>query len=454
MPIVPEIESVHDYINEPAVISKQNWIFSIVKKEFFSIPFSIRMVSFSLFLFLLWRGLGADVFFSIYIDDIVNNIFRVSIIWAILSLGKMLFSIPVGEIDDHADIKSVLFLSKWVYVITGILYFFAGILKSPILLVIAVLLNGLATATLLTTYQAFIRKHSKKNTRGAVFGLYFSAANLAYVVGALIAAVLIWYIQLPYLFLFISFFAVISFFTDKKLPNLNKTKIKAFLGKDTFIHKFFIEVFSFRSIKRVLLTMKNYSHRLYYALGFEFMFNLLSYIGFIFIPIVSIQNHLTLPQIAIVFAVMRVPYLIDFFTGNIADKTSKRKFLFFSLLFISFLYMLLGYNEWFRSIMTITFAISLWLSIMRPVISAFVSDCVDPKDEWTISGVGEFISKLWEMVGIILFGISSTIFGIQTSFILVGVAIFVFASAWLARRFHVFRKRWSQLIPPTAGPKI
>jgi sugar phosphate permease len=71
------------------------------------------------------------------------------------------------------------------------------------------------------------------------------------------------------------------------------------------------------------------------------MFNVLNYIGFIFIPIISIKNDLTLSQIAVVFAIMRVPYLIDFFTGNIADKTSKRKFLFFVLLFVSFLYMLL-----------------------------------------------------------------------------------------------------------------
>ncbi|MFA7298475.1 MAG: MFS transporter [Candidatus Absconditabacterales bacterium] len=441
MPVMLEVQPANDYPNKPVVITQQNGIFSVIKKEFFSIPFSIRMVSFSLFLFLLGRGLGADTFFSIYVEDIVHNVFWVSVIGAILSIGKMLFSIPVGEIDDHADLKSVLFLSKGVYVITGILYFLAGILTSPVILVIAVLLNGLATATLLTTYQAFIRKHSKKNTRGAVFGLYFSAANLAYVIGALIAAVLISYVQLPYLFLFISLFAIISFFTDNKLPNLSKTKIKAFLGKDTFLHRFFIEAFSFRSIKRVLLTMKDYSHRLYYALGFEFMFNLLSYIGFIFIPIVSIQNHLTLPQIAIVFAVMRVPYLIDFFTGNIADHTSKRKFLFFSLLFISFLYMLLGYNEGFRSIMIITFAISFGLSIMRPVISAFVSDCVDVKDEGTISGVGEFVSKLGEMVGILLFGVSSAIFGIQTSFVLVGIAIFIFALVGLARRFHIFRKK-------------
>ena len=420
---------------------EHNGIIKIIQKDFFSVPVSIRIISFSLFLFILWRGLWADTFFSIYVETIINNIFRVSIIGAILSLGKMIFSIPVWEVDDHASLKSVLFLSKWVYVLTWLFYFLAGIFKAPVLLVIAVLLNGFATAALVTTYQAFIRKHSKKNIRGKVFGLYFSSINLAYVIGALVAAVLILYINLPYLFLFVSLFAILSFFTDKQIPNLDKKKIKEFMGKDTFLHKFFLEIFSFHAIKNVLATMKNYSSRLYYALGFEFMFNLLNYIGFIFIPIISVKNNLTLSQIALIFAVMRVPYLIDFFTGNIADNTSKRKFLFFLLLFISFLYMLLGYNEWFRSIMTITFAISLGLSLMRPVISAYVSDCANPEDEWTITGVGEFVSKLWEMVGILFFWISSALFGIQTSFILVGIGIFIFANIWLAKRFHVFSKK-------------
>lgn len=413
----------------------------IIQKDFFSVPISIRIVSFSLFVFLLGRGLWADVYFSIYIKTIVDNVFRVSLIWAVLSLGKMFFSIPVGKIDDHANLKSVLFLSKWVYVITWLLYFIAGILRSPIVLLIAVILNGFATASLLITYQSFIRKHSRKNIRGTIFGLYFSSSNLAYIIWALLAAVLIKYINLPYMYLFISLFAIISFFSDQQLPSLSKKKIKEFIGKDTFLHKFFIEVFSLSAIKNVLGSMKNYSNRLYYALGFEFMFNFLNYIGFIFIPIISIKNNLTLSEIAIVFAVMRVPYLIDFFTGNIANSTSKRKFLFFVLLFISFLYMLIGYNEWFRNILVITFAISLGLALMRPVISAYVSDCVDEKDEWMISGVEEFVSKSWEMVGILLFGISSAVFGMQTSFILVGIGVFIFASLWLIRRFGLFDKK-------------
>jgi hypothetical protein len=98
------------------------------------------------------------------------------------------------------------------------------------------------------------------------------------VIGALIASVLIGYIDLPYLFLFVSLFAIVSFFTDQKLPSLSKHKIKEFLGKDTFIHKFFLEVFSFKAIKKVIGTLKNYSHRMYYALGFEFLFNLLNYL--------------------------------------------------------------------------------------------------------------------------------------------------------------------------------
>jgi hypothetical protein len=45
------------------------------------------------------------------------------------------------------------------------------------------------------------------------------------------------------------------------------------------------------------------------------------------------------------------------------------------------------------------------------------------------------------MVGILLFGITSVFFGIQVSFILVGITIFIIALAGLARRFGIFKKR-------------
>jgi MFS family permease len=68
-------------------------------------------------------------------------------------------------------------------------------------------------------------------------------------------------------------------------------------------------------------------------------------VGFLFIPIVAIANHLTLSEIAILFAVMRVPYLVNFFTGEFADRYNKKTLLLIVTIFLSFLYALLGYNE-------------------------------------------------------------------------------------------------------------
>lgn len=414
-------------------------IFRIVQKEFFSIPVSVRVVGFSLFVFILGRGLGADPFFSVYIKNIVNHVFLISLIGAVLSVSKMFFSIPVGEIDNHANLKSVMFLSKFTYVIMGIIYVLAGIYGSVILLILAVLLNGFATSALFTTYQTFIRKHTRWGERGKAFWLYFSSINLAYIIGAAISAYLITKVDLPHLFIFIPIFALLSLLTDNKLPSLGKKKIKEFLAGQTFTQRFVHEVFSFRPIKRVIIKLKTYSGRMYYALWFEVLFNLLNYVGFIFIPIVSVANHLSLSQIALVFWAMRLPYLIDFFTWDIAKNGSKRKFLFIILLFLSILYLLLWFNEGFRSIMIITFGISLGLSLMRPVISAYVSDCTRPEDEGTISGAGEFVGKIGETIGVITFWICLALFGLQTSFIIIGIFVMLLAIVGIIKRFRFFK---------------
>ncbi len=440
MPLIPENQFQKKYTNEIFATLREKWVFYVIKKNFLSIPLSIRMVGFSLFIFILGRGLWADVFFSLYIKNIVNYVFLISIIWAALSLSKMFFSIPIWEIDNHANLKSVIFLSKFVYMIMGIIYVFAGIYSSVVLLILAVLLNGFATASLFISYQTFIRKNTRGGERGRSFGLYFSSINLAYIIWAVISAFLITKIDLPHLFIFIPIFAWISLLTDKKLPSLTKKKIKEFLAGQTFTQKFVHEVFSFRPIKKVLSKLKTYSSRMYYALGFEILFNLLNYVGFIFIPIVSIANNLSLSQVALVFATMRLPYLINFFTWNIAENGSKRKFLFVMLFFLSLLYILLGFNEGFQNIMVITFGISLGLSLMRPVISAYISDCTRPEDEWTISGVGEFVGKIGEIIGVLWFGLLSTLFGLQTSFVVIGICIMFLAIIGIIKRFWFFKQ--------------
>ncbi len=419
----------------------KTWIFSVIKKDFFSIPISIRMVSLSSFLFVLWWGLWGDTFFSVYLESIVNNIFWVSMIAALIPLVRMIFAISIGELDDHSNIRSIIFLGKWVYFIASIFFFFAGITQSVLLLVIACVLTAFAGAALLTSYQSFIRKYASKQNRSIVFGLYFSSINLAYVVGALIAAVLIQYIALPYLFLFIAVFSAISFFTDTKLPNLSKKKIKEFLGKESFLHNFFREIFSLAPIKKSFITLKNANKKLYNALGFEFLFNVLSYIGFIFIPIIAVKSNLSLSEIAIIFAIMRFPYVISFFTWEFADKYNKRKFILIALLFLSFLFALLGFQDNFGSIMIISFGIALGLSAIRPVISWLISDYTEVGSSWKVTWIQEFMVNFWSMFGSIAFGVLTLMFGMENSFLVIGIVVFLIAVVGIIRRFHLFQKK-------------
>ena len=413
---------------------------------FNDIPRDIRNIALSLFLYVFWRWLGWDTFFSLHINSIVDNVFWISIVSAILSLSKMFFSITVGEENDHTDIRSVILFNKLLYVIIGILYFLAWVTGSLTILIISVLLNGIASAWIFTSYQAFIRKHTRQWGRWKSFGLYFVAINMAVMLGALVASVLIKYINIHVTYLFIPVFAICSFFIDKRLPNLSKTQQKKIFWKESFLHKYMKNIFSFRSFISVVGVLKNYSSRMYYALWFEMLFSMLNYIWFIFVPIVSIANNLSLSQVAIVFAVMRFPYIIDLFVNNFSAKNSKRKILFLILLFMSLLYLVLGYNESFRNILIITFGISLGLALMRPIISAYVSDCINPKEEGTISWVAEFVWKAWEIIGVLLFGTLSLVFGVQWSFVFIGILILIISAWGLIQRYQIFGNKktpWS-----------
>ncbi|AHB40832.1 Membrane protein [candidate division SR1 bacterium RAAC1_SR1_1] len=404
-----------------------NGLFSVIKKNLFSIPVSIRVVSFSLFLFMLGWGLGADTYFSVYLKSIVDDVLFLSIIGALLPFSKMILSLSIGELNDRGNMKILLFMSKIFYIIAGFLFLFAGIFHQPIILIIAVVLNGFAGATMFTTYESYIRLESKKHSPGNSRGLYFSSINAAYLIGAILSAVIINRIELPYVYIFVIIFGILSLFTDKKIVIHQKRHLKEVFSKESFLHQFIKEVFSFAPLKRAYIAVKGYSKSMIYTLGFEALFNIMAYIGFLFIPLVAIKNNLSLSEIALVFGLMRLPYVTNFFTNGWFDRYDKKLFIIIVILFLSFLFASFGFNESFGSILIISFGISLGLSMIRPVISSLISEQTHINDTGTITGVQQFVAMLACIFGSIGFGFFSEIFGMQTTFILVGLSLFVLA---------------------------
>ena len=428
-----------------------------------AIPKTIKFISSSLFLFMIGWGLGTDTYFSLYIKSIIGNSRGVTLIWALLAMTKLIFSIPVGNINKTWETKDILLIGKIFYALCGFFFFLAGLESSVFFLLLAVIFNGIASSTTFTTYRNYYDKNANNENRSQIFWLYFSSINIAEIVGALISAAIVTYLELPFMYFFVIIFSLLALVQEQKikttlkkkwqqLKNRKKRKRKLtfeeqlnlphdrIFEQEQFVPHFFRQCFSLAPRKKMFKMFKNYDKRIYTALGSITLTNLLNYIGFLFIPIISIENNLNLSQIAIIFAVMKLPYLVNIFIGNLGDKYSKKVLISFILISISGCYVLLGALNGFILTVILTFAISLGIALLNPISTALVGEYTQAQDKGQMAWVQEFASKLWEIVGSLGFGILTSFIGTQGGFICVGISIFILG-IYLFTKKSLFRKK-------------
>lgn len=430
------------------------------------IPVNIRWISISLFLFMIGRWLGGDTFFSIYVRSIVDSGLGLTLIGTLLAVIKLLVVIPVGVMNDQGNTRHLLLLGKMVYAVSGVFYFLAGMNADPVLLVIAVMLNGIASSMMFTTYRTVYGKKSQHKNRSKVFGIYFSSINMAYVIGALISAVLVSYIELPFMYLFIVIFALLSIIQDgkiqaflskriakswKKRDKLSDTleyevnedldNVKKIMGKRWVLALFFKEVLSHNSWKKMFLALKSYGQPMHVALAAQSLVSLMNYVGFLFIPIIAIENNLSLPQIAILFAVMRLPYIINVFVGGFGDKYSKKILITIIILLSSIVYILFGRYDSFWGIVTLSFCSSLMIALLSPITAALITGYARPKDKGMMAGLQEFASRFWEIFGSLGFWFLASIVGMKMAFVILGVALAVLGTYLLSKKLIKIKTR-------------
>ena len=413
------------------------------------IPVKIRSISLSLALFMMGWWLGTDTYFSIYIKEIVGSAQWVTLIWALLAFVKMLFVVPIWRMNDKLNIKYILLLWKILYALCGLFFFFAWLYHSWLLLIIATILNGFWAGATFTTYRSYYAKKSTKSDNSQIAWIYFSANYITEVIWSLIAAVLVNYLELPYMYFFVVIFALISLIQDEKIKTelsnrYNKTRknfykrVKSdslsvdksqnnygqrFFGKGWFLYSFINGCLSVESRKEILNMLRQYSWKMYIALWSCMLTNVLNYTSYLFIPIVAIENHLSLSQIALVFAAMKLPYIVNVFTWKFGDKYSKKLLISIILVFVSLLYIVLWLSEDFYTILLLTFFISVWIASLFPITSALVISYTKPKDKWSITWVQDFVSRLWDIVWSLWFWVLTAIIWLQKWFIIMWLCL-------------------------------
>ncbi len=414
------------------------------------IPVKIRSISLSLALFMMGRWLWTDTYFSIYVQGIVWNAWWVTAIWAVLAFVKLIFTIPIWRMNDHVSTKYILLMWKILYVISWFLFFLAWILHSRVLLIFASIFNWIANSTTFTTYRSYYAKKTTKTDNAQVSWVYFSALYITEVIWSLIAAVLVNYLELPYMYFFVVIFALVSLLQDEKIKSVlskhyNKTwkrfykRIKReskypdklnnieyeqrFFWKDWFIRSFINGCISTESWKEIWQMLQKYNWKMYVALWSFMLTNFLNYASYLFIPIISLENNLSLSEIAIVFAAMKLPYIVNVFTWKFWDKYSKKLLISIVLVLMSFLYIALWFNEWFYAILILTFFISLGIALLFPLTTALVISYTDPKDNGAMIWVQDFVWRAWDIAWSLWLGTLTAIIWLQKWFTIIWICM-------------------------------
>jgi MFS family permease len=392
------------------------------------LPPIVKRMAVSVFIFVLWRWLGADIFFGIYIEQIIDKIWIVWLLWAVLAAAKLSLSIPIAYINDKINPKYLLVLSKIMYIMAWLAYFGAGALQSPTLIVIAVILNGFASPILFTTNMNIIRTQTDSHQATSAFALFHTAFQSGFFIGALAIAGIVDFIPLYYVFLGIVVFSFISMIINITIPIPEEKWLRKTI--DTYLlHQ--------NVYKKVRQDLKSYNITLYITMFLQFLYGIIDYIGFLFIPLLWLSNDLTLGQIALIFAIMRIPHLLSIYFSGMLDKYNKFLVVCISYISMGAILWWLAFTHHFAGILILSLAIAVGLSLTRPIILGFIGQLVEARHKAEITGVQETFTRTGEIVWSIWFALIAQYSTIQRWFFVVGVLFILIAIGVLLQQ-HLF----------------
>lgn len=385
-----------------------------------------------IFIFTLGRWLGADMYLGIYINTLVPAERIVWVIAAILAGTKLLFSIPAGYINQNINNKYTLIVSKWLYVITGILYFLAGATGQRWIILIAVVCNGIANPLLYTGYYTLIREYSSPEQATKSFALFHTCMQMGYIVWAIIIS--IWWANIPlqYMFLAIAGTSLLTLMSNtKSLENTNNKRREAI--EESIMHETHV-------YEKVANDLKEYNETLYMTLIMQMLYGCIDYISMIFIPLIAADHNLSLSQIAIIFALNRAPHIASLLLSNALHKNIKNTFVVTTII-VTILWSLMamiGFTKDFTIISIGATLIGLGLATIRPILLWFISSITQARHRAEIVWVQEFCTRIGEIVWSSAIAIGTAIGGLGESFFILWSTIII-VSMWLAARSSAFR---------------
>jgi len=409
------------------------------KKKIFSQTIFLMTASVSIEYF----GWGFfDPFFSIFANEILNNLFFLGLLIALKNFIALLIVIIASQTVKETSPRNMAIFSKWILLFAIAFYLSAGFQSSTVMLIIAIIFNAIGQVLRNVSSQALLMRNTKKNNASKILGIDFAVKNFAWILGMPLGGFLIFYlalflkieaIQIIYLLLIplmISIF--ISIFPLKKLPFKSTLKKTLQRTEDIILHgKIFSAFFD---------NFSCFSPQLSFSLILFFLLQLIERMVTIFIPLLAISLNLEFWQIGILTALLFLPYIFSFAFSFLADRLERLSIVIFGLLFSIFPLVFLSITESPLYIAIFASLISFSLAMIQPANLGIIASLSSKKEKEHMAGLEIFFQKIGTIFGSIVLGFIAEKFSVNIVFLIIAFLSLSFAFFAILVKMHAHKK--------------
>lgn len=399
----------------------------LFKRDYLSITIGIKLVVFVIFL----RSLGwgfVDPYWSVYLKQFSENYTMVGLLTSVMSFSALLAVIPLMRLTDKVKEGTIIQDGELLYFFVVIGYFVAGIFHSLPLLVLALFFNGIAQTFVVVGTEAYIRKHNGDGKAGP-FAYYVALDYMGWILGMLLASFLVPYYNLNNMFFFVMPGIFMSLFI---LPRLRERGIRSILnGFRRYFH-------TKKDLISIFQDCRGLNSKMIFFFILAFFDGALRMFVFIFIPLFALSINLSFRSIALLMAVMYMPFIFSWFFSELTDRMRQMNVIATGLFIGALSFISLFFIVQKAWIMVLAACISLSMAIVRPAYNGAITRLTPRRMFGEVTGINNFIERLGRITGPILTGAIADVYGIQIAFLLIAVISFGLGAFSLILRGYDF----------------
>ena len=393
-----------------------------------ALPKGVKLIVFVLFLRAFSWGF-VDPFFSIFVDDFSESYAGVGGLVSILSLTSLLATVPLMRLADKMKDTVIMRDAEVIYIFSILFYLLSAFTGKLPFLVLAFILNGIGLPFMIVGAETYIRKHVKVAGQTKSFAFYTAVDYLGWILGMLIGAFTVQYYGLKFMFLFILPSAIAGLFV---LRHIRERGLKSMLWG---FRKYFHSGHDFGIIYEDL---KKLDKKTFFFLVISFFDGVIVMFSYIFIPLFALSINMDLKSIALLMAVMYMPFIFSFFVSELTDRLKRMDVIAIGLIIGGVAFVLLSFlvgSLWIAILATLK---SVSLAILRPAYNGMLTQLTPRRNLGEVTGFNNIAMRLGFVVGPVLTGLIADRYSIQVAFF--AIAIFAFVLAATALSFKGFEK--------------